>query len=104
MKPEQTAELLVTCYWAKAVVDSGSAIEYHYTVTFGGRIFGVVDFLLALGTEAPALGADGQVRKIHANSESITIADAASITKYSGNSQWVPTGAQAGKWNLSQWN
>ena len=86
------------------IMDSGGAIEYHYAVIFGGRIFGIVDFLLALGTEAPALGADGQVRKIHANSESVTISDTASMSKYSGNSQWVPTGAQAMKWNLSQWN
>jgi hypothetical protein len=83
--------------------DSGNGIEYHYTVTFGGRFFGVVDFLLALGTPTPALNPDGQVRKIHANAEVVTIADTASITKYSANSQYGATAGQQGKWNLSQW-
>jgi hypothetical protein len=83
---------------------AGGTIEYHYDVVFGGRLFGVVDFLLALGTPNPALPSDGQVRKIHANNEVITAADTASITKYSANSQWKPTGGQGGVWNLSQWN
>jgi hypothetical protein len=83
--------------------EDGTTVEYHYKVTFGGRLFGVVDFLLALGTPIPALNADGQVRKIHANSEAITVTDTASMTKYSANSRWAPTGGQKGVWNLSQW-
>jgi hypothetical protein len=84
--------------------ETTTSVEYKYAVEFGGRLFGVVDFLLALGDTQPELLADGQVRKIRANSEALTIADTASMSKYSANSQWAPTGGQKGVWNLSQWN
>lgn len=59
--------------------ESGSAIEYHYDITFGGRLLGVVDFLLALATPEDALDNSGEIEKIHAISDTVTIAEV--ITK-----------------------
>jgi hypothetical protein len=89
---------------ATTMQSNNSQIEYTYKVTFGGRLFGIVDFLLALGSNAGALPADGQVRKIHATAEALTVGSTASQTKYSANSRWAPTAGQKGVWNLSQWN
>lgn len=55
--------------------ESGSAIEYHYDVTFGGRLLGVVDFLIALGTPESPLDDSGEIEKIHAVPETITITE-----------------------------
>lgn len=55
--------------------ESGSAIEYHYDVTFGGQLLGVVDFLIALGTPESPLDTSGEVVKIHSVSDVITIGE-----------------------------
>lgn len=56
--------------------ESGDAIEYHYTIDFGGRNIGVVDFLQALATPETPLDTSGQVTKIQSIADVITIAEA----------------------------
>ena len=57
------------------MVETGASIEYTYTVTFGGRMIGVVDFLLALGTPEEPLDTSGEVQIIKAVAEVIAIAE-----------------------------
>lgn len=57
------------------MVESGSAIEYIYQVTFGGRLLGVVDFLQALATPEQPLDLSGEVKKIRAIADVITITE-----------------------------
>lgn len=57
------------------LVESGNAIEYIYEVTFGGRLLGVVDFLIALGTPELPLDTSGQVLKIKSVSELLNITE-----------------------------
>lgn len=59
--------------------ESGSQIEYHYDVYFGGRMLGVTDFLLALATPEQPLDTANALQKVFAVSEVITIAE--TITK-----------------------
>lgn len=56
--------------------ESGSAIEYHYDVTFGGRLLGVLDFLQALATPESPLDTSQEVQKIKAISEVVAIVEA----------------------------
>jgi len=59
--------------------ESGSAIEYTYTITFGGRLLSVVDFLNSIAAPEDTLATDDQVSKIFSVPEVVTIAEV--ITK-----------------------
>lgn len=61
--------------------ETGSSIEYTYTVVFGGRLLGVIDFLQALATPEQPLDTSQQVTKIQAVAEVVTVAEV--ITKNS---------------------
>ncbi len=65
--------------------ESGSAIEYTYDVTFGGRLLGVLDFLQALATPEQPLDISGQVQKVNAVAESMTLSESVA------SSQTTPT-------------
>lgn len=72
------------------LVESGDAIEYTYDVTFGGRMLGVVDFLIALGTPELPVDSTGEVLKIKAVSEVMTITE--TITR-NGNARSISESA-----------
>lgn len=102
--------------------ESGDAIEYHYNITFGGRLLGVVDFLQALATPEDPLDISGEVITIHAIDESISvietisknahlhsvsetvsIAETINQSKTTPPFKWAPSGTKKGVWNESEW-
>lgn len=103
--------------------ESGSAIEYHYDVTFGGRLLGVVDFLQALASPEEPLDTSGEIQKIKALAEvvtitetitrnnnvknvtdTVTIAESISKTNVTPPFKWgVNATANKGIWGKSEW-
>lgn len=102
---------------------NGSSIEYHYDITFGGRLLGVVDFLLALATPESPLDTSGEINKIYALSDVVSIVE--TITR-NGNLQtlsesisivetslthtnttppfkWAPSATKKAVWNKFEW-
>jgi len=61
------------------LVETGSTIEYTYTVTFGGRLLGLVDFLQALATPETSVDTTGDVLQIHTLSEVMTFVEVISV-------------------------
>ena len=101
--------------------ESGSAIEYHYTVTFGGRLLGVLDFLQALATPQEPLDTSGEVQTIQSIAEivtlvevitqnqnyqtvtdSVTLAESISESTRTPPYQWQASG-QPSKWGEAEW-
>lgn len=62
-----------------SMVETGSSIEYHYRVTFGGRMLGVTDFLLALATPEQALDMSQELQTVYSIPHVLTITE--SITR-----------------------
>lgn len=117
-----------TTYVVQKVVttmdESGSSIEYHYEITFGGRLLGVVDFLLALAGEELPLDTSGDIETIHAVSEIVTIAEVVtqnqnfnsvtdtltivettpSMTTAAPPFQWKPGGTHPMLWNKGEYS
>lgn len=105
------------------ITSNDSQIEYHYEITFGGRLLGVVDFLIALATVENPLDTAGEVETIHAVSAILSIAEviarddnlktvtdtltlvetAPSRITQTPPFQWKPGGANPLQWNKGEW-
>lgn len=84
------------------LVESGSAIEYFYDISFGGRNIGVVDFLQALASPESPLDTSGQITKIQALADILTISEV--ITRNSGlhsNSDTITVAESISKANVT---
>lgn len=103
------------------MTEDGTNIEYRYEITFGGRLLGVVDLLQYLATPQEPLDESGEVQKIKAiaevmtlaetitrnnNSrnitESMTVAESISKTNFTPPFKWQPAGSAA-KWGKAEW-
>lgn len=100
-----------------------SGVEYHYQVTFGGRMIGVTDFLIALATPETAIDQGEALQKIFGVSdivhitesithnsnarnitESVSIAESISKANVTPPFKWGVNGtANKGVWNKSEW-
>ena len=104
------------------MVETGATVEYVYEVTFGGRLIGVVDFLLALGTPETPLDTSGEVQIIKGVSETVTVTEA--VAKNAHNQtvaetvtvsesfvrtnvtppfKWAPSGTKKAVWQKFEW-
>lgn len=101
---------------------AGSAIEYTYKITFGGRLLGVVDFLNALAAPEDPLTVDNQVSKIFSVPEVVTVVEvisrngnvrninetvttAESLSKVNTTPpfKWAPSATKKGRWGEAEW-
>jgi prophage tail gpP-like protein len=103
--------------------ESGSSIEYHYDVTFGGNLLGVVDFLQALATPETPFDVSESVQKIQSITETVniietitknlnartitetvTVSESVSKTNVTPPFKWgVDATANKGIWGKSEW-
>lgn len=91
-----------------AMSETGSSIEYTYTLTIGGRLLGLMDLLQALATPETPTDVTNEVLQIHSISEAVTMADSApTIIKFTPPYKWSnDAGTTIGKgiFNKSEWS
>ena len=104
------------------LVESGTAIEYNYSVRFGGRLLNATSFLESIAGQEQVILAAEEIDRIEAISEEVTITEtitrdpqlksvsesvtvSESITKSNTTPpfKWGVTGTKPGIWNKSEW-
>ena len=90
------------------MVEDGTNIEYTYTVTFGGRLLGLIDLLQALATPETPTDVTGEVLQIHSVSDAVTMVDSAPTKiNFTPPYKWSnDAGSTTGKgiFNKSEWS
>lgn len=72
-----------------SLVENGSAVEYIYEITFGGRLLGITDFMIALATPENALEVSQALQLIVGAGEVISISDVLTIPSHHTQSETV---------------
>jgi len=104
------------------LVEDGSNIEYNYSITFGGRLLGVSEFLESLAGEEHVILATEEIERIEAVQETATISETVTLepntedvsetatvseditrTNFTPPFQYGPGGSPQGVWNSSEW-
>lgn len=105
-----------------AVLEEGTNIKYDYTITFGGRLIGIKEFLAGLIGEEVVLTETETVDKIQAFEEIVSIAESIarnplllsetasmavsesiSRTNTTPPFKWAPSGTKKAVWNEFEW-
>jgi hypothetical protein len=109
-------EVLIT------LVEDGSSIEYDYTITFGGRLFGVREFLESMAGKEEVILDTEEIDRIEALDETVTItetitrnqnvrsvnetatvAESINRTNTTPPFKWAPSGTKKAVWNKFEW-
>lgn len=105
-----------------SLIQSGTDIEYHYIVRFGGRLIDAIIFLESLASKEDTVFATQEINKIEAITEEINITELITRDQYlktisesvsigenisqQNNTppfEYGPAGSPQGVWNKSEW-
>ncbi len=87
------------------MVQDSSTVEYLYTIRFGGRLAGVMEFLESLASNADEVSDATEIKTIELLTDVEELEDSGlSHAIFTPPFKYGNTGTPRGRWNLSEWS